>query len=147
MESKNRKRISENFVKYRIVEWLAENDYTKHLKIKALREQGVDIKVRHRRYARYFLIETKGQGKIRQADENAFMSSLAQIITRMKIGGSTRYYFGLGLPHTSAQIALRRLPWQVANKLLLYIFSVNKEGKVTQYSWKDLKERQQKQKL
>ena len=144
MKSKNRKLISENFVKNRIVGWLAEKDYTKYLVIKTLREKGVDIKVRHRLYARYFMIETKGQGKIPQADENAFMSSLAQIITRMKISRSTRYYFGLGLPHTSAKIALRRLPWQVAKKLLLYVFSVNKTGKVTQYSWKDLKKEQQK---
>ena len=106
-----------------------------------------NIKARHRRYARYFMIETKGQGKIRQADENAFMSSLAQIITRMKVSKSTRYYFALGLPHTSAKIALRRLSWQVAKKLLLHVFSVNKTGKVTKYSWKDLKKAQQKQKI
>jgi hypothetical protein len=39
----------------------------------------------------------------------------------------------------SAKIALRRIPWQVAKKLLLYVFSVDKNGIVTQYSWKDIK--------
>ena len=91
------------------------------------------------------MIEAKGQGKIRQADENAFMSSLAQIITRMKISRSTRYYFGLGLPHTSAKIAFRLLPWRIAKRL--HILFVDENKKVTQYSWKDVKDRQQKQKL
>lgn len=56
----------------------------------------------------------------------------------MKAGGA-RYYYGLGLPESSAKIAIRRLPWQVAKKLLLYIFSVSRDGKVKQYSWQDLK--------
>jgi len=38
-----------------------------------------------------------------------------------------------------ARIAIRRIPWQVAKKLLLYIFSVTKDEKVKQYSWQDLK--------
>ncbi|EKD49679.1 MAG: hypothetical protein ACD_63C00073G0007 [uncultured bacterium] len=53
--------------------------------------------------------------------------------------GRARYYYGLGLPGVSAKIAMRRLPWQVAKKLLLCVFSVDKTGKVRQYLWKDLK--------
>jgi hypothetical protein len=45
----------------------------------------------------------------------------------MKTGGTTRYYYGLGLPEKSANIALRRLPWQVAKKLLLYVFFMMKK--------------------
>jgi hypothetical protein len=111
-----------------------------------LHERGVDIKAKHHQYSRYFLVEAKGQGKIRQADEVAFVYSLGQIITRMKTSKTTRYYFGLGLPDVSAKIALRRLPWQVAKKLLLYVFSVDQSGNVSQYSWQDLKKVQELQK-
>ena len=31
----------------------------------------------------------------------------------MRDSGSTRNYYGIGLPELSANIALRRLPWQV----------------------------------
>lgn len=132
-------KISEEFVKRSIIKWLSQNEWGTNLEFGGLQDKGVDIKVRHNRYSRYFLIEAKGEGKIRQADEVAFVYSLGQIITRMKSGGSTRNYYALGLPEVSAKIALRRIPWQVAKKLLLYIFSVDKKGKVTQYSWQDIK--------
>ena len=61
----------------------------------------------------------------------------------MKSGGTTRYYYGLGLPEKSAKIALRRLPWQVAKKLLLYVFSVDLNGVVAKYAWQDLKKVQE----
>lgn len=133
-----KKLISEKFVKQSIIKWLFRNGWGRNLEVGELRDRGVDIRVRHNNYARYFLIETKGEGKIRQADEVAFIYSLGQIITRMK-AGQARYYYGLGLPEVSAKIAIRRIPWQVAKKLLLYIFSVDKSGKVKQYSWQDLK--------
>jgi len=133
-----KKPLSEKFVKQSIIKWLFRNGWGRNLEVGELRDRGVDIRVRHNDYARYFLIETKGEGKIRQADEVAFVYSLGQIITRMK-AGRARYYYGLGLPEASAKIAIRRVPWQVAKKLLLYIFSVDKSGKVKQYSWQDLK--------
>jgi len=37
---------------------------------------------------------------------------------------------------------LRRLPWQVAKKLLLYVFSVDEKGKVKKYDWQKLKKHQ-----
>lgn len=135
------KKINEKFVKQAIIKWLFRNGWGRNLSVGELRDKGVDVKVRHNNYSRYFLIEVKGEGKIRQADEVAFVYSLGQIITRMKTGNS-RYYYGLGLPEVSAKIAKRRLPWQVAKKLLLYIFSVDKKGKVTQFSWIDLKKLQ-----
>lgn len=130
--------MSEDFVKNSIIKWLSSNGWG-HFEFGLLYEKGVDIKARHYKYARYFFVEAKGQGIIRQADESAFVSSLGQIITRMKSGGSTRNYYALGLPTMSANIALRRLPWQVAKKLLLYVFAVDQNGKVTQHSWKDLR--------
>jgi len=53
--------------------------------------------------------------------------------------GNARYYYGIGLPESSAKIAIRRIPWQVAKKLLLYVFAVSSKGKTKQYCWKDLK--------
>lgn len=138
----NGKIISEDFVKNSIIKWLSANGWG-HFQFGDLHERGVDIKAKHHQYSRYFLVETKGQGKIRQADEVAFVYSLGQIITRMKTSKTTRYYFGLGLPNISAKIALRRLPWQVAKKLLLYVFSVDQSGNVAQYSWQDLKKVQE----
>ena len=134
-----KKLISEKFVKQAIIKWLFRNGWGRNLEVGELRDKGVDIKVRNNKFSRYFLIETKGESKIRQGQEVAFVYSLGQIITRMKAGGSTRYYYGLGLPELSAKIAIRRVPWQVAKKLLLYIFSVDKTGKVKQYSWQNLK--------
>ena len=134
-----KKLISEKFVKQSIIRWLFRSGWGRNLEVGELRDQGVDIKVRNNKFSRYFLIETKGEGKTRQVNESTFVHSLGQIITRMKTGGTTRYYYGLGLPESSAKIAVRRVPWQVAKKLLLYIFSVSKDGKVRQYTWQNLK--------
>lgn len=138
------KLLTEKFVKQSIINWLFRNGWGHNLRVGELRDRGVDIKVRHNKYSRYFLIETKGEGKIKQSNEVAFVYSLGQIITRMKSGGSTRTYYGLGLPTTSANIAIRRIPWQVAKKLLLYVFSVDKNGKVKLYDWRKLKDYQKK---
>jgi hypothetical protein len=131
--------MKEKFVKQSIIKWLYRNGWGRNLEVGELRDKGVDIRVRNNKFSRYFSIETKGGSKIRQGYEVAFVYSLGQIITRMKTGGSTRYYYGLGLPEISAKIAIRRIPWQVAKKLLLYVFSVDRKGKVKQYSWKNLK--------
>jgi hypothetical protein len=133
-----KKVLSEKFVKQAIIKWLFRNGWGRNLEAGELRDRGVDIKVRNNKFSRYFLIETKGEGKIQQTNEVAFVYSLGQIITRMKVGAA-RYYYGLGLPESSAGIAIRRLPWQVAKKLLLYVFAVTKDGKVRQYSWQNLK--------
>ncbi|MDD5750063.1 MAG: hypothetical protein PHU56_00200 [Candidatus Pacebacteria bacterium] len=139
------KPITEKFVKQAIIKWLFRNGWGRNLEVGELRDKGVDIRVRHNKYVRYFLVETKGESKAKSAksvSETSFVYSLGQIITRMKTSGKTRYYYGLGLPISAAKIALRRLPWQVAKKLLLYVFSVDGDGKVKQYSWQDLKKSQ-----
>lgn len=133
------KKLTEKFVKQSIINWLFRNGWGHNLRVGELRDKGVDIKVRHNKYSRYFLIETKGEGKIRQGDEVAFVYSLGQIITRMKSGGSTRTYYGLGLPVSSANIATRRIPWQVAKKLLLYVFAVDSKGGVKLFDWKKIR--------
>ena len=134
--------LSEKCVRRQIIKYLERKGWSRNLREKETSECGVDIRVRHNEYPRYFLIETKGASNAKSAKsiaETAFVYSLGQIITRMKTGAS-RYYYGIGLPELSARIATRRLPWQAAKKLLLYVFSVDNSGKVKQYSWKELKE-------
>lgn len=133
--------ISERFVRRCIINYLARKGWDRGLREKETTEHGVDIKVRHNKYARYFFIETKGGSTSKSAKsvrEVAFVCSLEQIITRMKVGNA-RYYYGLGLAESSAAIAIRRIPWQIAKKLLLFIFSVREDGKVKLYDWKELK--------
>lgn len=88
--------MTEEFVKNAIIRYLSRNEWGTNLQFGTLREPGVDIKVRHNRYSRYFLIECKGQGAGRSSSEVSFVYSLGQIISRMKSNGTTRYYYGLG---------------------------------------------------
>lgn len=138
--SRERKPMSERFVKNSIIKYLSRNgwgnfDYgEKH-------EKGVDIKASRHRFSEHFWIEAKGKGKTPQIDYSYFYYSLGQIVTRMnKINKTTKYKFGLGLPEAITKIALRRLPWQLAKKLNLHILSVNQDGKVTSHSWKKIKD-------
>lgn len=142
------KPLSEKFIKQAIIKWLFRNGWGRNLIVGELHDKGVDVKVRHNNYSRYFLVEVKGEGSAksnshRSQRETHFVYGLGQVITRMKTGNS-RYYYGLGLPESSANIALRRLPWQVAKKLLMYVFSVNQRGVTKQYSWRELKNAQTK---
>lgn len=132
--------ISEREVRRAIIKYLERKGWSRNLKEKETAEHGVDIRVRHNKYPRYFLIETKGESKsksARQVNEVSFIYSLGQIITRMDT--KSEYYYGLGLPQRSASIAARRLPWQIAKKLRLHIFSVDDAGKVKLLTWKDIK--------
>ena len=139
-----KKLISEKFVKQSIIKWLFRSGWGRNLEVGELRDQGVDIRVKNNKVSRFFLIETKGEGKTRQVSESTFVHSLGQIITRRKTGGTTRYYYGLGLPELSAKIALRRIPWQIAKKLYLIILSVNQREDVIEYDWTSLKKFQNK---
>ncbi len=133
--------VSERFVRRAIINYLARKGWDRGLREKETAEHGVDIKVRHNKYGRYFFIETKGDSSSKSAKsvrEVAFIYSLGQIITRMK-AGNARYYYGIGLPEAAARIAIRRIPWQVAKKLLLYVFSVDRNGRVKQYDWRGLR--------
>jgi len=132
------KRITEEFVKMSIIKWLSQHDW-QFSNIATPQGKGVDIRAKHNKYGRYYFIETKGSSNA----EVDFVYSLGQIITRMKDSGLTRNYYALGLPHKSASIALRRLPFQVSKKLLLHIFSVNEHGHVTRYMTKDIQRHQE----
>jgi hypothetical protein len=136
--------LSERFVRRAIIDYLSRRGWGRNLREKETAEHGVDIKVWNNKYARCFLIETKGESTskyVGSVSDTNFVNALGQIVTRMQ-AEKARYYYGLGLPASSARIAIRRIPWAVAKKLLLYVFSVDEKGKVTQYSWKDLKDAQ-----
>lgn len=140
------KPISEEFVKISIIKWLSSKKWGRNLQFGSLNDKGVDIKVRHNDYSRYFLIETKGEGSEKSKSqasqrETHFIYGLGQLITRMN-ATRARYYYGLGLPDSIARIAVRRIPYQIAKKLFLYVFSVNNNGKVIMYSHKDLEKNQ-----
>lgn len=134
--------MTETFVKHAVIKWLSRNGWGTDIRFDELHTHGVDIRVRNNKYSRYFFIEAKGEGKKNPHSEVSFVYSLGQIITRMKDGGSTRNYYGLALPARSAQIAIRRLPWQAAKKLLLYIFSVSSDGTVSRFGWQELRSAQ-----
>lgn len=142
--------LSEKDVRRAMREWLFRNGWGRNYKEKEAQEKGVDIQVQNNKWAGYFLIETKGESKsksARQVSEVSFVYSLGQIITRMKVVDARyAYNYGLALPESSARIAIRRIPWQVARKLILYVFSVNRKGKVKKYSWQDLKKVQKSRK-
>lgn len=134
--------LSESFVKKAVIHnWLYSNGWTRRLKVGELAEPGVDIQVRHEKYGRDFLIEVKGESKKAKfpssSREVAFVQALGQILSRMKYQG--RNYFGVAFPETFRAKAIKRIPWQVAKKLLLYVFLVDKKGNVERLSWKELK--------
>ncbi len=136
--------LTEKFVRRAIVNWLSRHGYSRNLREKHTDEHGVDIKVRHNNYARYFLVETKGGAvsgrKVKYPHsqrEVLFIMALGQIATRMNT--DALYYYGIGLPETYRSKVTKRLPWQFCKKNKLCIFLVSKTGKVTHITWKQLK--------
>ena len=136
-----RKPISEDFVKRSVIKFLSKKGWGTNLDFNDLRHHGVDIAVRNNRFGRWFFIETKGVSTTPSGPENAFIYSLGQIITRMNIA-KARYYYGLGLPEVAAKIAIRRIPYQVAKKVLLHVLAVADDGNVEWYKPVDIKKHQ-----
>lgn len=143
--------LSEKFVQGHIVKYLAHSGWGKTLVSKNEKEHGVDIKVQNNKFARYWLIEVKGDAtkkakSPRSAREVNFNLALGQILTRMKTGGRRgykyRYKYGVGFPSSFGERVLRRLPYDVCDKLNLYVFLVNARGRVIEYDWKALKKLQ-----
>jgi len=62
---KARRIITEDFVQKSLIKYLKQNGWGKSLKSSELWEQGVDIKVRNDKFARYWLIEAKGDPSIK----------------------------------------------------------------------------------
>ncbi|MFA5893991.1 MAG: hypothetical protein WC903_08545 [Candidatus Margulisiibacteriota bacterium] len=138
-------RITEKYVEKRILRHLAKKGWDYNIKTKGLHERGPDIVVtdsRNKNKARRFIIECKGKSyasSAPSADEVNFLYALGQLLSRMKVIARHAYLYGLGLPENSAKKALRRIPWQAARHLCLYVFSVDDKGRVKEYSPKDFK--------
>jgi len=115
---------------------------------KDLHQRGCDLVLRdeeNKNKARRFLIECKGKSyasSARAVNETQWLYGLGQLITRMSVIAKYAYKYGLGLPEVSAKVALRRIPWQAARHLCLYIFSVDDNGVVTEYGPVDFKKAQ-----
>ncbi len=137
--------ITEKYVEAAILKHLAQKGWDYNVKTKALHEKGCDIIItnsRNKNKATRFYIEVKGKSYARSArsvNETNWLYALGQIITRMSVIAKHAYKYGLGLPEVAAKVALRRIPWQAARHLCLYIFSVDDDGNVTEYSPKAFK--------
>lgn len=144
--------LSEKFVEKAILKHLAKKGWDYNVKTKDLHEHGCDIVVtnsRNKHKATRFLIECKGKSYAKCAkavNETIWLFALGQLVTRMSVIAKHAYKYGLGLPEVSARKALRRIPWQAARHLCLYIFSVDDGGKVAEYSPKDFKQLQKSSK-
>lgn len=150
------KLLTEDFVQDKIIEYLNQKGWSKSLKSKTLKEHGVDIKVRNDKFARYWLIEVKGDASPtakypRSHREVNFNLALGQIITRMgtgrKRGYKYGYKYGVGYPASFKDIVLRRLPFDVCDKLNLYVFFVDENGEVEMFDWKKIKNFQNSSKI
>lgn len=145
---KEREIITEDFVQNAIVKHLEANGWSKSLQSSELWEQGVDIKVRNNRYSRYWLIEAKGDPSLKVknpsgSQSSSFNSAVGQIITRMhrngKSGYKYGYKYGVAFPLSFRKMVLRKIPFDVMDKLNLYLFFVDKIGNVEELDWKKIK--------
>ena len=103
-----------------------------------------------KRNSEYFFIECKGKSNAKSANsinKEGWLNALGQIITRMDVkrfsiskedegisGINHAYKYGLGLYLKSAQVALRRIPKEIAEVLCLHIFAVNDNGEVKYFT-------------
>lgn len=141
--------ITEDFVQSCVIKHLEVNGWSKSLKSKELWEQGVDIKVRNDKFARYWLIEAKGDPSVKVinpsgSQSSSFNSALGQIITRMHRNGARGYKYGykygIAFPSSFRTMVLRKIPFDVMDKLNLYLFFVDKNRVVEELDWKKVKE-------
>lgn len=138
-------KLSENYIQTSIKEYLKQKGWDYNFVGRDLHEQGVDIVVRdgnNKHKARYLFIECKGRSSAKSAKsiaETVWLYALGQLVTRMKVIARNAYLYGLGLPEESANIALRRIPWQVASCLTLRLFSVDDTGNVMEYTPRDFR--------
>lgn len=148
-------KITEEYVIKKIIEFMKNkpngNWHEEKIMKSELHQHGVDIKfVGGKRNSEYFLVECKGKSyskSARSINKEVWLNCLGQIITRMnvkrysksKVNGeissiNRAYKYGLGLYWESAQVALRRIPKEIAEVLNLHIFSVNDNGNVKYFT-------------
>ena len=141
--------ITEGFVQKSVVAYLKNNGWNTSLRNAELWEQGVDIKVRNDSFSRFWLIEAKGDPSIRVKNpagsmSSCFNSAVGQIITRMhrngKRGYKYGYKYGVAFPASFKKMVLRKMPFDVMDKLNLYLFFVDRLGNVDEISWRKMKD-------
>ena len=146
---KREKLLEEPFVQKSITKYLASKGWNSNLATRGLNEHGVDIKVKNDKVSRYWLIETKGDPSIKVKSPygsriSTFHSALGQIITRMHTSGKRgykyKYKYGIGFPMSFKEMILKKLPYDVCDKLNLYVFFVNERGNVEEFSHKEIKQ-------
>lgn len=131
-------KLDEKFVRKAVIKYLSRNGYNKRLQEKQIDEHGVDIKVQHQDYPRYFLVEVKGEpGKNvkfpNSRREGCFIQVLGQIVSRMNY--KAKYRYGIGLPDTYHKKIFLRLSKILLKKLKLVVFLVDKNANVTEINW------------
>jgi hypothetical protein len=143
-----RKIITEDFVQKTLIKYLELNGWSKSLKGAELWEHGVDIKVRNNKFSRYWLIEVKGDPSLKVkspsgSQSSSFNSALGQIITRMHRNGARGYKYGykygIAFPNSFKKMVIRKMPFDVMDKLNLYLFFVDDLENVEEIDWKQLK--------
>ncbi len=140
--------LKETFVQKQVIKYLAEvKGFNEPIKPTGLREHGVDIKMKHKTYGRYFLVECKGDPseKVKSPEgwrSSAMNSALGQIITRMHTNRKSiygGYNYGIAFPYSFKKRVLKKIPHYVCNRLRITIFLVNSNGNVEAYNHKTLK--------
>ena len=133
-----------------VIAYLKKSGWSTSLTNPELWERGVDIKVRNDKFSRYWLIEAKGDPSIKVKSPSGSQSScinsaLGQILTRMhrtgKRGYKYGYKYGVAFPASFRGMVLRKIPFDVMDKLNLYLFFVDRTGKVEIIDWKEMRDK------
>lgn len=142
--------MDESFVEKKIKIFLKEKyNFIDDGKNKELWEHGVDIKMKHKNYGQYFLVECKGEpgarGPVKTfcgSVSSSINSALGQIISRMHTSRRSRYggyNYAIGFPYSFKSKAIKRVPYYVCKSLRLRLLFINKIGEVDEIRWSELK--------
>ena len=146
--TKQRTILTEDFTQNALIKHLENQGWGESLEAAGLREQGVDIKVRNNRFPQYWLIEVKGDPSLKVKSpsgsrSSSFNSAVGQIITRMHRNGKRNYKYGykygIAFPISFRKMIFKKMPFDVLDKLNLYIFFIDKKEGVEEIDWKKLK--------
>ena len=146
-------KITETFIVEKVKEYLINKErgnwHEEKTKTSELHGHGADLVMTGgSKNGERFIIECKGKSYAKSArsiNKEGWLNALGQIITRMHTkriissgvqkGNINRAYkYGLGLYKESAQVALRRIPKEVAKALNLYIFSCDDNGNIKMFT-------------
>ena len=150
--------LKEEVIVQKIIDFLCGKErgnwQIKTLKPHEKHEHGSDIDIRGgKSKTEHFIIECKGKSYAKSANsinKEGWLVALGQLVTRMedpriiqsgknKGEPNRAVKYGLGLYWVGAKVALKRIPFEIAKTMNLYIFSVDDEGFVKQFTPKDFK--------